>query len=65
MASNVDEAKDIDNINSYHSKMIKKQRQAVINQSGSSGVTQDKFQDEVLDQQARQNQQFLQNTRRK
>ena len=65
MASNIDEAKDIENINSYHSKMIKKQRQAVIKHSGDAGVTQDKFQDEILDQQAKQNQQFLQNARRK
>ena len=63
MASNIDEAKDIDNINSYHSKMLKKQRQAVINKNGL--VTQDKFQDEILDQQAKQTQQFLQNVRRK
>jgi hypothetical protein len=63
MASNADEAKDIDGINSYHSQMIKKQRQAVINQSGT--VTQDKFQDEILDQQTKQTQQFLQNVRRK
>jgi acylphosphatase len=65
MASNVDEARDIDSINSYHAKMIKKQRQAVINLNGNNGVTQDKFQDEILDQQAKQNQQFLQNARRK
>ena len=63
MASNIDEAKDIDNINSYHSKMLKKQRQAVINKNGL--VTQDKFQDEILDQQAKQTQQFLQTVRRK
>ena len=63
MASDVDEAKDIDNINTYHAKVIKKQRQAAINQHGT--VTQDKFQDEVLDQQAKQTQQFLQTVRRK
>jgi len=63
MASNIDEAKDIDSINTYNAKMIKKQRQAVINQQGT--VTQDKFQDEILDQQAKQTQQFLQTVRRK
>jgi hypothetical protein len=63
MASDIDEAKDIDNINTYHAKVIKKQRQAVINQHGT--VTQDKFQDEILDQQAKQTQQFLQTVRRK
>ena len=63
MASDQEEAQDIDNMNSYHAKMIKKQRAAVIKKGG--GASQYDFEDVKLDKSSQQNQGFLKNARRR